>query len=149
LAHSPVDPLHLPVNLSLLVAFGGMTERRLSRRGYYWFLAVAGLASTAGQVAGAAIAASGGDASGTLGASGIALAATGFAVVASARRWRVTGEWEGQTTWLWTAVGAVVLARRLVLDIAVGVPNVGRYGHLWGALFGVTFALLGWRTTVE
>lgn len=145
LAHSPVDPWHLPVNVVLLLAYGGMTERRLRRRPYLWFLAVAGVASTAGQVFGSAVATPAGEASGTLGASGIGLAATGFAVTASLRARAETGEWPGETTWLWVAVGAVIIARRVVLDLAIGVPNVGRYGHLWGVLFGAAYGLFVWR----
>lgn len=145
-AHSPFDPFHLVSNLALLVVFGGMAERRLSRSAYLVLLAAAGLGGVAGQLFWYAVAPATAATPGTLGASAAALAATSFAVVDSARRRRAAGRWAGETTWVWTLFGGAVLARRLVLDLAVGVPDVGRYGHLWGVLFGAACALL-WRTT--
>lgn len=141
LAHSPLRPVHLVGNLALLIVFGGMTERRLGRREYVGFLVVAGLASTFGQalVTGTQPASRG--AVGSLGASGATLAAAAYAVVASVRTKLTTGEWDGETTPIWVVAGGAIVARRLALDLAVGVPGVGRFGHLWGVLFGVGYAL--------
>jgi membrane associated rhomboid family serine protease len=148
LAHSPVRPLHLPVNLALLVAFGGMAERRLSRDQYLAVLAAAGLGGTLAQVVSYAFVAPAGS-GGTLGASAVALAVTAFAVVDSARTKLATGRWPGETTWVWVLAGSAIAVRRLVLDNVVGVAGVGRYGHLWGVVFGVSVALLVRRDRYE
>jgi membrane associated rhomboid family serine protease len=139
LSHTPADPTHLLGNLSLLVVFGGMTERRLGPRATVATLAMAGLGGTAGQLVSYWLAPSGTGA--TLGASAMALAATAFATTASLRGRATTGRWAGEVTWVWTALGVAILARRLVLDLAVSVPGVGRFGHLWGIIFGVGLAL--------
>lgn len=138
LAHTPADPTHLLGNVVLLVVFGGMTERRLGRWPYLGVLAVSAVGGTAGQLASYALASEPG---GTLGASAMALAATAFATVAAVRTRVTTGRWDGETTWVWALLGTAVVGRRLVLDLAVGVPAVGRFGHLWGILFGVGLAL--------
>ncbi|MFB6143545.1 MAG: rhomboid family intramembrane serine protease [Halorientalis sp.] len=141
LAHTPGRPSHLLSSAALLLAFGGMTERRLPGRAYLTFLSVAGLGGTAGQVLWYAAAPSPVPVRGTLGASAVGLAATTFAAAASARTRLATGEWTGETTWVWALLGAFVAGRRLVLDLVVGVAGVGRFGHLWGILFGVAYAL--------
>jgi hypothetical protein len=99
-------------------------------------LAVAGVGGTAGQLLSYALA---GEPGGTLGASAMALAATAFAVVTALRE-RLAGDWAGDVTWVWAVFGAAVLGRRLALDLVVGVPGVGRFGHLWGIVFGVALA---------
>ena len=137
-AHSPLQPVHLPLNLALLVVYGGMAERRLTRLQYLAVLVAGGVGATGAQVLGYLIQAAASE--GVLGASGAALSVTAFAVVESARRKLATGRWAGETTWIWTTFGAFVIGRRLVLDLALQVPGVGRYGHLWGVLFGVGVA---------
>lgn len=137
LAHTPADPTHLLGNLALLIVFGGLTERRLGRRHYLVALAVAGLGGTAGQLFWYALASEPG---GTLGASAMALAATAFGTVTIGRERLATGDWPGETAWVWALFGAAVLGRRLALDLVVGVPAVGRFGHLWGVLFGAMLA---------
>lgn len=138
LAHAPADPTHLLGNLLLLVAFGGMTERRLGPRAYLGVLAVAAAGGTAGQLFWYGLT---GEPGGTLGASAMSLAATAFATAASLRARVATGRWTGETSWVWVLLGVSVVGRRLVLDLAVGVPAVGRFGHLWGILFGAALAL--------
>lgn len=142
LAHSPADPFHLLTNVALLLVFGGMTERLLSRRAYLGFLLVAGLGGIAGQLFWYAIAPATVATPGTLGASAIALAATTSVIVDGLRRRRATGQWPGDTTWIWLLSGGLIVARRLVLDLVLGVPDVGRYGHLWGILFGAVLGLV-------
>jgi membrane associated rhomboid family serine protease len=137
LSHTPADPVHLLGNLVLLVVYGGMVERRLGPRRTLAVLAVGGLGGTGGQLLSYALA---GEAGGTLGASAMALAATAFAVVAAMRE-RLASGWAGDVTWVWTAFGAAVIGRRLALDLVVGVPGVGRFGHLWGITFGLALAL--------
>jgi membrane associated rhomboid family serine protease len=138
LAHAPADPTHLVGNLLLVVVFGGMTERRLGSWAYLAVLAVAGLGGTGGQLAWYGLT---GEPGGTLGASAMGLAATAFATTASLRARVATGRWTGETSWVWVLLGVSVVGRRLVLDLAVGVPAVGRFGHLWGILFGTALAL--------
>lgn len=138
LAHTPADPVHLLANVALLVVFGGMTERRLGARATVAVLVVAGLGGTAGQVLSYALA---GETGRTLGASGMALAATAFATAEVVRDRLATGRWAGEVGWLWALLGVAILGRRLVLDLVVGVPGVGRVGHLWGVLFGLALAL--------
>jgi membrane associated rhomboid family serine protease len=142
-AHSPVEPMHLLGNLALLAVFGGMAERRLSRWEYVAFVLMAMYASTAAQVASYGLVAPDSGTVGVFGASGVALGATAFAVTSALEEKAVTGRWRGETSWLWTVLGGAIVVQRLLRDFALGVPNVGEFGHLGGILVGIAWAL--WR----
>ncbi|MFB6139191.1 MAG: rhomboid family intramembrane serine protease [Halosimplex sp.] len=141
LAHLPTDPRHVLSSVAQLVVFGGLAEHRLGRREYLALLAVSGVATTAAQVTGGAVVDAGDPVSGTLGASGIALAATALVVVDSLRYRLTAGDWHGEVTWLWTLFGAFVVGRA-ALDLVVGDPNVGVVGHLTGIVIGLGFGLM-------